>query len=94
MQIRWKTVLPLAFLATACLSILSPFGIALAVTLGLPWTFFGSFVTGPAYALLPNLSEFVGLFLILVPPLIINAWLLFLLGKYVDSRKHNPKTAQ
>jgi hypothetical protein len=84
-------VLPLSLLGTACLSLLAPFGIGLALTLGLPWTFLVSFVAGAVYAVMPNLSEYAALFMLLVPPLAINTLLLYALGAYIDSRNTKPQ---
>lgn len=90
MWIKYKYIFPsLYLLIAAIVTFKVQWGILLAAgILGLPWSYLFSIFTGPLYYFFPNTPNSVGLIISLIIPLLINSYLLYLLGKKLDKKNN------
>lgn len=86
MKLRWRYILPSSLVIIVVCVCFLQYGILLAAMLALPWAFFMSFVSGPLYALLPNLPNWAGIGLVFVVPIIINSILLYKIGVWMETK--------
>ncbi len=83
---KLQFTLPILFIILAAAAFTQPIGGLLITVLGLPWVYFTSFLLEPIHALASNVPKFVETIVALIIPLVINAFLLYKLGKHLNKK--------